>query len=171
MERGGRRVSAAGVLAIPFGGELVVLLFPWLITGWHSGVPSYPTALRILGIALIAVGSTVNITTLIQLSIAGRRGPSRVMARGPYRYMRHPMYGSYVVTIIGEAVFLTRPVLLVYAAAILAALMLLVHLDEERAMSRRFGPAYDAYRASVPGWWPRWRSGPRSGRATTVGGP
>jgi protein-S-isoprenylcysteine O-methyltransferase Ste14 len=31
--------------------------------------------------------------------------------------------------------------------------MLLIH--EEPALSERFGPAYDSYRASAPGWFPR----------------
>jgi protein-S-isoprenylcysteine O-methyltransferase Ste14 len=30
-----------------------------------------------------------------------------------------------------------------------------VHWYEEPTLRRQFGPAYDEYRARVPGWWPR----------------
>jgi protein-S-isoprenylcysteine O-methyltransferase Ste14 len=163
---GGRRVLAATLLTIPFGGEVVVLLVPWLITHWRTGEPPNPVALRMVGVALIAIGSIVNIAILVQFSLEGsglpfptdRPSSRHVMVDGPYRYVRNPMYGSYMIAVVGQALLLTRPVLLIYAGALLAALVLLVRLYEERMMAKRFGSAYEEYRASVPGWWPRlWR--------------
>jgi protein-S-isoprenylcysteine O-methyltransferase Ste14 len=132
--------------------------------------------LRIVGVALIAIGSIVNIGILVQFSLEGfglpfptdRASSRQVMVGGPYRYVRNPMYGSYMIAVVGQALLLTRPVLLIYAGALLAALMLLVRLYEERMMAKRFGSAYQAYRASVPGWWPRLRRHPDQSQLTTA---
>jgi protein-S-isoprenylcysteine O-methyltransferase Ste14 len=37
----------------------------------------------------------------------------------------------------------------------MAAVLAFVKGYEEPALARKFGPSYDAYRAAVPGWWPR----------------
>jgi protein-S-isoprenylcysteine O-methyltransferase Ste14 len=160
-----RRAFSATLLTVPFGGEVVVLLVPWLITHWRTGEHPNPVAIRIVGAAFIAIGSIVNVAVLVQfllersdLSCSTDESPSgHIMVSGLYRYVRNPMYGSYMITLVGEALLLTRPILLVYAGALFAALMLVVRLYEERMMASRFGSSYAVYRASVPRWWPRLR--------------
>jgi protein-S-isoprenylcysteine O-methyltransferase Ste14 len=39
-----------------------------------------------------------------------------------------------------------------------------VHWYEEPTLRRQFGSAYDGYRATVPGWWPRRRRSRASNR-------
>jgi protein-S-isoprenylcysteine O-methyltransferase Ste14 len=58
----------------------------------------------------------------------------------------------------GQALLLSRPVLLIYAAAVLVIAAAFVHWYEEPTLARRFGEQYEAYRKQVPGWWLRWRS-------------
>lgn len=69
--------------------------------------------------------------------------------------MRNPMYVAFAAAIVGQALLLSRPVLLLYATALLIALAAFVRLSEERTLARRFGAQYEAYRKQVPGWWPR----------------
>jgi protein-S-isoprenylcysteine O-methyltransferase Ste14 len=55
---------------------------------------------------------------------------------------------------------LARPILLPYAAAYGAAVVLFVRAYEEPTLRRRFGESYEEYRRAVPAWWPRrtpWR--------------
>jgi protein-S-isoprenylcysteine O-methyltransferase Ste14 len=73
------------------------------------------------------------------------------------------MYVAFTAANIGQALLLSRPVLLIYTAALLAALIAFVRLYEERTLVKRFGADYEAYRKQVPGWWPRW---PRRSRRT-----
>src|ERR1035438_3371207 len=121
----------------------------------------YPVAVRAAGVVLIAPGGIVMVVRFP----AERTGlpfptnpPSsrQVIVGGPYRYVRNPMYAAFIAAIIGQALLLSRPVLLLYAAALLIALVAFVRLSEEQTLARRFGAQYDAYRKQVPGWWPRW---------------
>jgi protein-S-isoprenylcysteine O-methyltransferase Ste14 len=50
------------------------------------------------------------------------------------------MYVAFVVAIIGQALLLSRPVLLIYAAALLIALVAFVRWHEERTRSKRSDP-------------------------------
>jgi hypothetical protein len=47
--------------------------------------------------------------------------------------------------------------LLLYAAAMWLISAAFVRWYEEPALGRRFGSDYDAYRRTVPAWWPRLR--------------
>jgi protein-S-isoprenylcysteine O-methyltransferase Ste14 len=64
------------------------------------------------------------------------------------------------VVVTGQALLLSRPVLLIYAAVFLAAFVAFVHWYEEPSLAKRFGAEHEAYRKQVPGWWPRWHRGP-----------
>ena len=62
------------------------------------------------------------------------------------------MYLAVAATIIGQALTLGQPVLLVYAAGFAVALGAFVHWYEEPALSRQLGEEYKAYRRAVPRW-------------------
>jgi protein-S-isoprenylcysteine O-methyltransferase Ste14 len=86
--------------------------------------------------------------------------PERLVVGGLYRYVRNPMYLAVLLTIVGEALVLLQPVLLVYAAVVGVAMASFVYGYEEPTLSARFGAEYDAYRRAVPAWWPRLRPWP-----------
>ena len=67
------------------------------------------------------------------------------------------MYLAVLLTIVGEALVLLQPVLLVYAAVVGVAMASFVYGYEEPTLSASFGAEYDAYRRAVPAWWPRLR--------------
>jgi protein-S-isoprenylcysteine O-methyltransferase Ste14 len=106
---------------------------------------------RITGAALLAA--------FAQFAIQGRGTPAaptgQLVVRGLYRYVRNPMYLAVLAVITGQALLLSRPVLLGYAAAVAAAFIAFVHGYEQPALARRYGAQYQAYRRAVPGWWPR----------------
>ncbi len=85
------------------------------------------------------------------------------MVGGPYRYVRNPMYLAVEATIVGQALLLWQPALLLYAAAVWATMALFVQTYEEPALRRKFGAQYEAYRDVVPAWWPRLRPWTRGG--------
>jgi protein-S-isoprenylcysteine O-methyltransferase Ste14 len=160
-----RWVSAViTAVSAPVGGPgLILVLFPWLITHFQTGAPLWPLAVRALGVALIVLGVLVNIATFVRFPVEGIGTPfptnppssRKVMTGGPYRYVRNPMYVSYFVAIVGEALLLSRPVLFIYLLAVVAFVVGFVHWWEEPTMTKRFGAEYEAYRKQVPGWWPR----------------
>jgi protein-S-isoprenylcysteine O-methyltransferase Ste14 len=125
-----RWVAAVGTALVFLAGQGGgVVLLPYAFTRWQPGTPPWPVAVRAIGVALIAVG-------------------------GPYWYVRNPLYLAMVLAVTGQAL-LSRPVLLAYAAVLLAAFVAFVHWYEEPTLARRFGAQYEAYRKQVPGWWPR----------------
>jgi protein-S-isoprenylcysteine O-methyltransferase Ste14 len=67
------------------------------------------------------------------------------------------MYVAVVGAIVGQALLLGRPVLLVYAALAGAVMWAFVWGYEEPALTARYGDEYLAYRRAVPGWLPRRR--------------
>jgi protein-S-isoprenylcysteine O-methyltransferase Ste14 len=157
-----RWVSAAGtVMFFPFIGFGIVLL-PWLITHYQAGAPPWPVAVRIIGVILIVAGGIVVIAAFVRFVTEGIGVPvpttvtsRRLMVGGAYRYVRNPIYLAAFVATIGEALLLSRLVLLIYAIALLAACMAWVRLLEEPLLAKRFGAEYEVYRKRVPGWWPR----------------
>jgi protein-S-isoprenylcysteine O-methyltransferase Ste14 len=150
-------------VSVGFGPGVVLVLVPWLITRFGAGTPPWPVAVRAFGVALIVLGGLANVATFVWFPVEGAGTPfptdppssRKVMVRGPYRYVRNPMYVSYFVAIIGEGLLLGRPALFIYLLVVVAVVVGFVRWWEEPTMTRRFGAEYEAYRKQVPGWWPR----------------
>jgi protein-S-isoprenylcysteine O-methyltransferase Ste14 len=93
-----------------------------------------------------------------------------VVAAGPYRWVRNPIYISALLVVLGQAwLFMSLP-LLAYAGAMAVCCHLFVIGYEEPVLRRRFGSAYLEYQRAVPRWLPR---PPRRAAAghTTAAGP
>jgi protein-S-isoprenylcysteine O-methyltransferase Ste14 len=159
-----RWVAALGtaVFALIVQGAGVVLL-PYAFTRWQPGTPPWPAEIRVMGVVLITVGGVVVAWAFTQFAaegvgvpIPGEPNSQRLTVGGPYRYVRNPLYVASLVAISGQGLLLSRPVLLIYAAAFLAITFFLVHWIEDPALARRFGQPFEDYRNQVPGWWPRW---------------
>jgi protein-S-isoprenylcysteine O-methyltransferase Ste14 len=140
-------------------------LGPWWLTGWAVGEAPPPVAapLRISGAVLVLVGAAALLHAFGRFVLEGPGTPApvappeRLVIGGLYRYVRNPMYVAVLLTILGQALVLLQPVLLVYAAVVGAAMASFVYGYEEPTLSARFGAEYDAYRRAVPAWWPRLR--------------
>jgi protein-S-isoprenylcysteine O-methyltransferase Ste14 len=157
-----RRITATAGSAVflVIAPGAVAGLIPWWLTGWRTGT-AYPAPVRITGAALTAAGAAALLGAFAQFAIQGRGTPAppvpteQLVVRGLYRYVRNPMYLAVLAVITGQALMLGRPVLLGYAAAIGAAFIAFVYGYEQPTLARRYGAQYEAYRRSVPGWWPR----------------
>ena len=141
---------------------VVAGLVPWLLTGWEKEEPLPGWALvRILGWVLVAVGVVVVVLAFARFVHEGLGTPAPVgptehlVVGGLYRYVRNPMYLAVAATIVGQALVLAQPLLLLYAGAFLLTVATFVHWYEEPTLRRQFGADYEAYLRAVPGWWPR----------------
>jgi protein-S-isoprenylcysteine O-methyltransferase Ste14 len=137
-------------------------LVPWLLTGWDAA-EDVPVPVVAAGIVLLAAGVGVLLHAFARFVFEGLGTPApvappeRLVVGGLYRYVRNPMYLAVTATIVGQALILGRPVLLLYALAFVAVVWAFVRLYEEPTLARTYGAEYDAYRRAVPGWWPRRR--------------
>jgi protein-S-isoprenylcysteine O-methyltransferase Ste14 len=135
-------------------------LVPWLITDWDR--PEGPlAALDVLGVAVGLLGLVAVIACFVRFvqEGAGTPAPSAptesLVVGGMYRHVRNPMYLAVAWTIGGQALLFRSAGVGLWLLAFMAAVLAFVKGYEEPALARRFGPSYDAYRAAVPGWWPR----------------
>lgn len=85
----------------------------------------------------------------------------RLVAVGPYRYVRNPMISAVATMLAGEALFSGSVVLAGWTALFVLVNHAYFVLSEEPGLARRFGADYQAYRRAVPRWIPRTR--PRDG--------
>jgi protein-S-isoprenylcysteine O-methyltransferase Ste14 len=152
--------TAGSVVFLVIAPGVVAGLVPWWLTGWQADA-AYPAPARITGAALASAGAAALLGTFAQFAIQGRGTPAppapteQLVVRGLYRYVRNPMYLAVLALITGQALLLSRLVLLGYAAAVAAAFIVFVYGYEQPTLTRHYGAQYEAYRRAVPGWWPR----------------
>jgi protein-S-isoprenylcysteine O-methyltransferase Ste14 len=142
-------------IVVPGAGGAYV---PWLILTRHGDLPA-PGAWY--AVAVIAVGVLLYAWCVLAFAVIGRGtpglwdAPRRVVAAGPYGWVRNPIYVAALIIVAGEAWLFLSPALLAYAAALAVAFHLIVVGYEEPRLRRRFGDQYLAYRRSVSRWIPR----------------
>ena len=168
-----RRPAAAVGSAVFFlvGPGIMAGLIPWWLTGWRVREPvPYWAPMRALGVMLLAAGLFALVQAFVRFVVEGLgtpapiAAPERLVVGGLYRYVRNPMYVAVLTVIVGQALILGQLVLLPYAAAFWVITAAFVRWYEEPALTRRFGPDYEAYRRVVPAWRPRlrpWEPGER----------
>jgi protein-S-isoprenylcysteine O-methyltransferase Ste14 len=155
-----RRAALGSAMFLLVAPGVVAGLVPWLLTGWDAAA-DVPAALVVAGVVLVAAGAGVLLHAFARFVVEGLGTPApvapteRLVVGGLYRYVRNPMYLAVAATIVGQALILGRPGLLLYAAVFGAAVWSFVRFYEEPTLARRYGAEYDAYRSAVPGWWPR----------------
>jgi protein-S-isoprenylcysteine O-methyltransferase Ste14 len=119
----------------------------------------------------IAAGALMLVAVILyewaRSTIRGRRfhiiysdqEPEALCTDGPYGYIRHPLYASYITAFV--AVFVLRPTL--FAAVVLALNVVFFTygaVRDERALeSGTFAADYAAYKARVGRFFPRLRRG------------
>ncbi|MEP6649439.1 MAG: isoprenylcysteine carboxylmethyltransferase family protein [Lapillicoccus sp.] len=147
---------------------VVAGLLPWWITGWVPGART--PALVALGWVLVVSGTAALLSAFARFVLDGRGTPAPVapteqlVVAGLYRYVRNPMYLAVAAVIVGQALVLGRPVLLLYTGVFLVVVVAFVRVYEEPTLAARYGAEYEEYRATVPGWLPRPRRRPPATR-------
>ncbi|NMO54807.1 isoprenylcysteine carboxylmethyltransferase family protein [Actinoplanes sp. TBRC 11911] len=162
--------AAGSALFFALAPGTVAGLLPWALTRWHPGAPlTHWLPARLVGVVVLLAGATLLVHSFARFVVEGigtpapLAPPAHLVVGGLYRYVRNPMYLAVIATILGQALLLWRPVLLVYAAFVAAAMVAFVVGHEQPDLTRRFGDEYTTYRRAVPGWWPRltpWRPDP-----------
>jgi protein-S-isoprenylcysteine O-methyltransferase Ste14 len=156
------RAAAGSITFFLLAPGVVAGLIPWWLTRWRlqQPLPSW-APLQVAGVVLVVVGTVVLVQAFVRFVVEGVGTPAPVaptehlVVGGLYRYVRNPMYLAVVATIVGQALLLGQPGLLLYATAVSLAFAAFVHWYEEPTLARQFGAEYDAYRRAVPAWWPR----------------
>lgn len=118
-------------------------------------------ALELLALGLVALGVAGLLWAGWHFATTGRGTPAPfdppkfLVARGPYRYVRNPMYLSLLLVLLGQSLFFSSALVLRYAAVCWVCVHLFVLLYEEPTLQHKFGASYEAYCKAVPRWLPR----------------
>jgi protein-S-isoprenylcysteine O-methyltransferase Ste14 len=113
---------------------------------------------RPLGLLSLFAGIILLLWCSVVFYVSGRgtlapwSPPQRLVAVGPYRFSRNPMYLGVTLILIGWAVLFWSLTLVVYGASVLLAFHIRVILGEEPWLTRTFGADWESYRARVPRW-------------------
>lgn len=115
---------------------------------------------EVAAIAVTLVGAAIAIWCILTFAVLGKGTPlpldppRRLVVRGPYRFVRNPMYLGAAFALAGAALFYRSAALLAYLAVLAVVTHALVIWYEEPTLGREFGADYDAYRRRVRRWIP-----------------
>ncbi len=103
------------------------------------------------GLAIGAAGVVLWILSMLTLgpSLSVFPGTDRLITRGVYRYMRHPIYIGIVLTLSGLFLACGSKICLVYVFTVVIPLNLFRARAEEKALQQQLGNAYQLYRANT----------------------
>lgn len=91
------------------------------------------------------------------LAFTGEKG-KRLIAEGPYRWVRHPFYASYMLFWISGAVAARDPLLLTALLVMSFFYVAAIRREEQELLSSDEVPGYASYRARTGCLLPRWKS-------------
>jgi protein-S-isoprenylcysteine O-methyltransferase Ste14 len=121
-----------------------------------------PDGLRWFGFALCLIALPLlvwmfrslgnNITDTVQT-----RAHAQLVVRGPYQYIRHPLYSFGVLFFVG-LMLMTANVLIVLFGATALTMLLVRTPNEETKLVEKFGDAYREYMARTPRFLPKVRA-------------
>lgn len=147
-------IALPGTLAV-LAPPLIAGFDPWKKVPWGPG-----------GLVMMA-GAAILLWCVYAFLVAGKGTlapwdpPKRLVVTGLYRRMRNPMYAGVLLLVVGWGLFLSSPLLYLYACVLALAFHIRVVQYEEPRLKIRFGDQWESYRRDVPRWLPKifpWRS-------------
>jgi protein-S-isoprenylcysteine O-methyltransferase Ste14 len=119
-----------------------------------------PGVTPVAGVLLAVAGVVLYVWaahTLARSVPSALAAPADLLRRGPYRYVRNPLYLAVAAVFVGAATLYApwRARDLVGAAVVAMLTQAFVVRREEPATRERLGSTYDEYCADVPRWIPR----------------
>ena len=145
-------------------------LVPGTVTVWlplfylypdirHRALAGLGTAAA--GLVVMAIGAAGYLWCALDFAFYGKGTPAPLdmpkvlVMQGLYRFTRNPMYVSVLLIRAGEGILFWSTRLLEYTAMVFMAFHIFVLLQEEPALRKKTGIAYEQYTQDVPRWIPR----------------
>ena len=133
-------IPGAHVLSIAMG-ALLDAFWPLdlVLGGWAA----------LVGVLSIVVAACLTTWATVAAGRVNLASPDRIVATGPYRASRHPMYVGWTLLYLGLIPILSSGWLII----LFPLLAVWVHFEsvkEEKRMLESFGPSYEEYQARVP---------------------
>lgn len=141
---------------------LVVVVPRWGYEGWLNWSSGVDLVLQAVGLGAWALGLSVAIWAVRTLgryvAVNGVAIDHELVTHGPYRYVRHPVYGSFTAIAVGTALIFRSYLLVAVAVVWVVASWWWVAAEEELlTSSERLGDAYRRYADRTGRFLPRLR--------------
>jgi len=140
----------------------ILVYLPSRFARWSGIVePAAAGVPQIAGMILVTVGTMIALWCVLTFVFIGKGTPApfdpprKLVIRGPYRFVRNPMYIGAGMTLSGAALFYESLSILFYAGLFFLITHLFVVFYEEPTLRRTFGVDYEAYRRRVGRWVPK----------------
>jgi protein-S-isoprenylcysteine O-methyltransferase Ste14 len=148
---------------IPLAYPVLVVIAPgWGYDGGLNWSSRIDPSLQAMGVGIWAVGISVVVwaawTLGGHLAVNGLTVDHELIMHGPYRHVRHPVYGSFTAIAVGAALIFRSYLLVAVAVAWVTAIRWWVAAEEELLTSPEgFGDAYRSYAERTGRFLPRLR--------------
>jgi protein-S-isoprenylcysteine O-methyltransferase Ste14 len=115
---------------------------------------------QIVGMVLVVAGAVLAIWCVVTFGTIGQGSPApfdpprRLVIRGPYGFVRNPMYVGSLLALGGAALYFTSLPLLGFIIFIWIVEHALVFFYEEPTLRRTFGADYEEYSHHTNRWFP-----------------
>lgn len=149
--------------SMPLGAVLisVVVLVSGILFLYLTWMETQPITAQLIGLAL-QLFSWWLFWRAIAASRGGKlrlafdeAGPRSLVTEGPYRYVRHPFYVSYVLFWAGWTLSLWNVVALAPFAILIAIYVVGAVMEERKFSGTPMAADYDAYKQTAGFFWPR----------------
>ena len=161
------------LLAILMLPVVVTIVMPWWLIMRYASIDSRwsdPVAwpARGLGTLVLVAGLSLFLWCVVLFARVGRGTlapwdpTQRLVAVGPYRYVRNPMISGVAAILAGQALLTGSWVIALWLLVFVVVNQTYFLLSEEPGLERRFGDSYREYKARVPRWIPRQPADPGS---------
>ncbi|MGH2568515.1 MAG: methyltransferase family protein [Bacteroidota bacterium] len=122
---------------------------------------SLPASSSQAGIALMVVGGLIALSCVATFVVRGDGTPApfdaprQLVVRGPYRYVRNPMYIGAAVVLVGFGLVHQSFSMALFALLFLLVAHVFVIFYEEPSLENSFGESYVDYKNRVHRWIPK----------------
>ncbi|HUI30170.1 MAG TPA: isoprenylcysteine carboxylmethyltransferase family protein [Candidatus Acidoferrales bacterium] len=141
---------------------LALIYVPAAFLSW-SGI-NRPLAIevpQIIGMVIGTAGAAIALWCVFTFAFIGKGTPApfdpprRLVIRGPYRFVRNPMYIGAGSALAGAALFYESLPLLGYTVVFFVITHLFATWYEEPTLRKTFGKEYEEYCRRIHRWLPR----------------
>lgn len=156
---GGATIGMKLKLLVGSGEKIGLLVLPFLIIGltlnllfpsWFDvGGPS--TALTVISILFLIPGLIIWLWSVVLILTQVPQG--KLITTGPYALVKHPLYTGVALLVLPWLGFLLNTWLGLVIGLVLYIASRMFSPEEDQALSKTFGAAYDQYRKNVKIAW------------------
>ena len=140
----------------------VLVYLPARFLSWSGIVePATTGPPQVAGMIMVTIGTVIALWCVFTFVLIGKGTPApfdpprKLVIRGPYRFVRNPMYIGAGMTLAGAALYYESLSISIYTGLFFLITHLFVVLYEEPTLRRTFGDEYEAYFGRVSRWLPR----------------